>query len=181
MSRRIILSGVHGVGKGYFIKHKIAKYRNIFTVSASAIISEYRDSEDAGNKRVKDVESNQNLLMMSLNKYLKTHTETIVLDGHLVILDAHDYIQRIPKNFFTEGMFDTVLILYDDPKKIYERMFKRDGKHKLSIELIDAIQKAERAYAEELKDMGIDVYYITLDDEEVCAKLFEEERKQWNI
>ena len=88
MSRRIILSGVHGVGKGYFIENKLVHAPNLTVISASGIIAQYHDAEDAGNKRVNDVEGNQKILLNALKNYFEIHKENVLLDGHLVILDT---------------------------------------------------------------------------------------------
>lgn len=172
MSRKIILSGVHGVGKGYFIKSRLAHISNLTVISASEIISQYHDAEDAGNKRVKNVGENQKLLFETLKLYFDKHKETVLLDGHLVILDENDSIQRIPLSFF-EGMFDTIILLQDDVDSIYDRMYKRDGVHKLEKNLIEQIQEKEREYAKELEQQGIEVCYITASSkEETYSHLF---------
>lgn len=139
MNKKVFLSGVHGVGKGYIINNKLSKIPNISVISASEIIGHYHEAEDAGNKRVKDVKGNQILLLSSLKKYFENHNETVLLDGHLVIVDVHDHIQRIPVDFFEKGMFDTLIILQDNPESIYKRLYKRDGVHKLEMNLISEI------------------------------------------
>ena len=161
MPRHILLSGVHGVGKGYFIRNKLANIKQLTVISASEIISQYHNAEDAGNKRVKNVGDNQKILLDVLSSYYFSRDEKILLDGHLVILDSDDNIQRIPIAFFDKGMFDTLIILQDDPQKIYDRLYKRDGIHKLEIDLISKIQENEKKYAMELEQIGVDVYYIT--------------------
>lgn len=173
MKRRIILSGVHGVGKGYFISHKLQQFKNISIISASEILSRHRNVEDAGNKRVKDVDGNQELIFSAVRDYLKCCDKTLVLDGHLVILDSKDQIRRISKEFFNSSMFNTILLLQDDSEKIYERMYKRDGIHKLSIELIENIQQAEKMYAEELSALGVEIIFCTPNNDEKYKQLFE--------
>ena len=166
MSRHIFLSGVHGVGKGYFISNKLAKIKNLTVISASEIISRYHNAEDAGNKRVKNFGDNQKILLDALVDYFAGSNETILLDGHLVILDSQDKIQRIPDAFFASGMFDTLIVLQDDPNLILERLYKRDGIHKLSIDLICQIQENEKKYAYELRKRGIEVNFITPSSED---------------
>ncbi len=166
MSRRIILSGVHGVGKGHFIKNKLANVSNLTVISASGIIAQYHDAEDAGNKRVNDVEGNQNLLLETLKDFFDIHKETVLMDGHLVILDANDNIKKIPTSFFEKGMFDTIILLQDEARLIYDRLYARDGTHKLDINLIEQIQKKEEEYAMELERQGIKIYHLTPFSEE---------------
>ena len=166
MSRRIILSGVHGVGKGHFIKNKLANVSNLTVISASGIIAQYHDAEDAGNKRVNDVEGNQNLLLEALKGFFDIHKETVLMDGHLVILDANDNIKKIPTSFFEKGMFDTIILLQDEAHLIYDRLYARDGMHKLDMNLIEQIQKKEEEYAMELERQGIKIYHLTPFSEE---------------
>ena len=166
MSRRIILSGVHGVGKGYFIKNKLEHISNLTVISASGIIAQYHDAEDAGNKRVNDVDGNQKLLLEAVKTFFEIHKETVLMDGHLVILDTNDNIKKIPTSFFEKGMFDTIILLQDEVQLIYDRLYARDGTHKLEMNLIDQIQKKEEEYAMELKRQGIKVYHITPFSEE---------------
>lgn len=161
MGRRIILSGVHGVGKGYFISHQLADVENLSAITASQLISSVHNPEDAGNKRVKDVKNNQAILLNGLKKLWTNHDGTFLLDGHIVILDSNDRIQRIPISFFEDGMFDTLILLQDNPRLIYDRLIKRDGFSKLSLELISDIQRQETMYAEELVKKGIEVCFIT--------------------
>lgn len=166
MCRRIILSGVHGVGKGHFIKNKLDHVGNLTVISASEIIGKYHDAEDAGNKRVNDVESNQKLLLEDLKKFFEMHEETVLLDGHLVILDANDNIKQIPASFFEKGMIDTIILLQDEAHLIYDRLYARDGIHKLEMNLIEQIQKKEKEYAMELERQGIKVRIINPFSEE---------------
>lgn len=166
MSRRIILSGVHGVGKGHFIKNKLVNVSNLTVISASGIIAQYHDAEDAGNKRVNDVEGNQNLLLETLKCFFDIHKETVLMDGHLVILDANDNIKKIPTSFFEKGMFDTIILLQDEAHSIYDRLYARDGTHKLDMNLIEQIQKKEEEYAMELERQGIKIYHLTPFSEE---------------
>lgn len=166
MRKRILLSGVHGVGKGHFIREKLEGIPDLSVISASEIINLVHVSEDAGYKRVKDVNGNQNILLSSLRTFFSTHAETILMDGHLVILDSKDRIQRIPREFFEKGMFDTLIILQDDPQIIFRRLYERDGRSEITIDLISEIQEQEEIYANELKDVGVEVCYITPYSEE---------------
>lgn len=172
MSRRIFLSGVHGVGKGYFVKNRLTHVGNFTVITASEIIAQYHDPEDAGNKRVYNVGENQRLLFETLKEFFEKHKETVLLDGHLVILDENDKCERIPISFF-DGMFDAIILLQDDVCAIYDRMYERDGVHKLEKNLIEQIQEKEREYAKELEKKGIEVCYITVSSkEETYSYLF---------
>ncbi len=164
MKNRILLSGVHGVGKGYFIRHELSHYMDLQVISASELISKYKQSDD-GNKRVENINSNQVILLNGIKKVLENNDSIILLDGHLTILSTKGTIERIPDTFFKDGMFNVVFLLQDKPERVHERLYKRDGRYKLSLEEIYRIQEEERTYAKELEERGIDVVYINPDSE----------------
>ena len=57
--KAILLSGVHGVGKGFFLEN-IKKYIQSYNIySASSLIEKFQPSADAGYKKVSNVNSNQ--------------------------------------------------------------------------------------------------------------------------
>ncbi len=171
MNKKILLSGVHGVGKGYFIESMVVDKYNVSIISASEVINRYKDCEDAGNKRVKDVQENQDIILDVLRNV--NCDKTVVLDGHLIIISEGDTLQRIPEDYFKEGLFDTIILLQDEPDKIHKRLYKRDGMYKIDLSLISKIQEEELSYAEELRKKGIALYIITPEvSEEQCKKIF---------
>lgn len=159
MSRRIFLSGVHGVGKGYFVNTSIRGKYDVTVISASDVISKCRQSDD-GTKRVDNIYSNQDILLHSIKIMLKEQSKTLILDGHLVLLSKQDEVERIPFSFFDDGMFDTVFLLQDEPKNVINRLFQRDGFYKLDIDTISKMQEEELRYAQELEKRGVSVVYL---------------------
>lgn len=153
----ILFSGVHGVGKGYFLKHRdISDQYTV--VSASYLISKHKKPADAGYKKVKDISKNQDVLTDELLK-LKKDVNNIILDGHICLRNKEGNMERISKNFFTESGIKGIILLQDDSKKISQRIFERDSKT-IDEESIKKIQNEEIAYAKFLKkNLGI-AYYI---------------------
>lgn len=157
----VLFSGVHGVGKGYFLERIESDILDYEVCSASQLIAKYRTATDAGYKRIKDVRSNQDLLINAINDISFDNSKGMILDGHLCILNAKDEIKRIPLYFFENVKISGVIILQDRPDIINERIFKRDGKN-ISIGKIKEIQENEQKYAKKIQiELGIKYIIIS--------------------
>lgn len=155
----VLFSGVHGVGKGYF-SNSVLKRKGFYVVTASELIEDYKKADDAGYKKVLDINVNQQLLLHALCKKRKVH-ERIILDGHLTLLDAHDQIQRIQESFIKAAPVDGIVLLQDDPERIVERQKRRD-KIALKKETLETMQKEEMDYCQFLYNK-YHIPYIVLD------------------
>lgn len=163
----ILFSGVHGVGKNHFLSIHCQKEKTVTVYTASEIIGQYTNSEDAGYKRVNNVDSNQLYLLDGLKKV--DLNKTIFLNGHLCLLNREGEIERIPEEFFAEANIHAIIILQDDPIVIQNRLNKRDGRSNVDEEILEKMQEAETDYARELNmKYGIKNYVIhhNIDDEE---------------
>lgn len=143
----ILFSGVHGVGKGYFIKENIKDNDNIICVSASELIRQYRNSEDAGYKKVKDVEGNQEILLDALRRMVMSVDKSILLDGHLCIINSNSEVETISDSFISKAQMKGIILLQEEIPIIEQRQKARDGLS-LSAEMIREIQCKEKLYAE---------------------------------
>ncbi|MEA5083737.1 MAG: AAA family ATPase [Lachnospiraceae bacterium] len=153
--KTIILSGVHGVGKGYFLERIQKEYPRLNILQASKLIEKYKNSTDAGYKKVKSVMDNQIVLIAAIEAERNNCQGTIVLDGHLCVINSENEVKRIPESFFLEGNISGVILLQDEPAKVEERLKKRDGKS-LSKKYIEDMQKEETIFAESMeKELGI--------------------------
>lgn len=161
----VLLSGVHGVGKGYLtnhIKNDLVEYQ---IYSASGLIERYKSSDDAGFKRVKNVNQNQEILIMSIRQALQKGEKNFILDGHLCIFNRNGNPERIPEYFFEKSGISGIILLQDDATTISERIRKRDGQV-LSIEKIENMQSEETRYANELEEKyGMNILRISPDVE----------------
>lgn len=145
-----LLSGAHGVGKGYFLKKvgkKIEKYQ---ILSASALIGKYKCATDGGYKKVIHVNKNQDVLISALNQEQQSTMEDIILDGHICIYNVDGIIERIPESFFVDGHIAGIIILQDLEVEILKRINQRDS-NSIKIEDIKKMQDEERKYAEEIE------------------------------
>lgn len=156
----ILLSGVHGVGKGYFIDNVLTKIFMGRICTASELIEKYAPATDAGYKRVSDVAYNQNVLIQAIKNELADSKERLLLDGHMCIINSKDDVERIPISFFNETDVDYIILIQDDSSKIIERLNKRDGKT-IPLALIEKVQLEEREYAQYLLE-EFDIEYKIL-------------------
>lgn len=148
-NKTILLSGAHGVGKGYYLENTLSTHDNFTILEASKLISQYKKADDAGHKKVIDVSNNQQILLTSLKTEQSKISGDIILDGHLCLLNAYGNIEIIPENFFEKASICGVILLQDDPQAIVKRLSKRDGL-KLQCETVKMIQEKEIQYCKAL-------------------------------
>lgn len=144
----LMLSGVHGVGKGYFIQKVSSILGDYRVCTASELIHEERKASDAGYKRVSNVKLNQEILISKLNE-LNAVDNNCLLDGHLCVLNSAGKVERVPEDFFCRAKIQGIVILQDFSKEIVERIVRRDNK-KIEYDLVEYMQKEEEKYAVEL-------------------------------
>ena len=147
--KSILFSGVHGVGKGFFLKKIIKEIEGYNVYSASALIEKYNPSTDAGYKKVCNVKDNQEALVKAVKEEKLKNENSFILDGHLCIFDMEGNVVRIPENFFGETQIEVIVLLQDCPKMISDRINTRDGEE-ISIQSIEKMQYEEQKFAEEL-------------------------------
>ena len=145
-----LLSGVHGVGKGYFLQNILEDDSNYTILEASSLIKQYKDAEDAGYKMVNNVSDNQKVLLEALIKEKKQLKTDIILDGHLCIINKNGDIERIPEEFLLKASVQGIILLQDAVEEIIKRQNLRDGVG-LGKQTIAKIQEDEVRYCESLK------------------------------
>lgn len=138
----ILLSGVHGVGKGYYLKNYIRPSGKFEILEASKLISKYKKADDAGYKKVKNVSDNQQVLLRALEEEKRKLRSDIILDGHLCVLNNEGNIECIPDSFIIEASITNIVLLQDEVENIVRKQTERDGLS-MPIELVKAVQKAE--------------------------------------
>jgi adenylate kinase len=147
----ILFSGVHGVGKGYFISKNLKEKDNFICFGASALIQLYRNSEDAGYKKVRNVSGNQEILLEALKQAKMSVDKHILLDGHLCIINSDDKIERIPESFILEAPIKGIVLLQESSSIVSQRQQLRDG-NAISNKMINMIQYEEKNYAKLLSE-----------------------------
>lgn len=148
--KTILFSGVHGVGKGFFLE-KVRDYvKNYNIYSASALIERYQSVTDAGYKKVSNVEDNQDTLIRAIMEEKAYKPKDFILDGHLCVFNAKGDIVRIPEYFFVNTKINGIILLQDEPRVIAERIVQRDS-NRIEISTIENMQDEESKYASELQ------------------------------
>lgn len=149
--KSILFSGVHGVGKGFFLKKVYKEIEQYNIYSASALIEKYQPSTDAGYKKVSNVKNNQDVLITAIKEAQLKDDKSFILDGHLCIFNSQGRVVRIPENFFYETKIEGIILLQDHPNVIFNRINERDA-NEISVQSIEQMQDEEQRYAEELKE-----------------------------
>lgn len=144
MKSCIFIAGIHGVGKTTF-SNKLKTIINYPHYSASDLIKAFNSTLFFGNKRVSDVESNQHVLINSIEQNITE--DCFILDGHFTLIKEDKSIENIPIQTFEKLNITKTILLLDQPNIIYDRINNREKKQLLSIEEIEKMQKEEIKYA----------------------------------
>ena len=143
----IFISGVHGVGKSYFC-NLLKERLGISDYTASQLIAETKQSGFSPDKKVADIDQNQQYLLRAVDN-LRSQGAEFLLDGHFCLLNTNGEITRIPEDTFTRLNPDAIVLLTDDPNVIVQRRFARDHVE-LKVDDIARFQEAEIMYANEV-------------------------------
>ena len=141
MNRTIMMLGVHGVGKSYLLKQL-----NYSSITASDLIREYKNSDQM--KRVKDISSNQNVLLKAI-VCKKLLGKKYILDGHCCLLDEENNIRKIELDMFDKLGLCGVIVLEEDVNIICQRLKERDNLI-INHDLMERFQNQELTYAEKI-------------------------------
>lgn len=154
----ILLIGIHGSGKTSFANNLKLKY-GIEYFTASSLINEKKVLMYAGNKRIKDIDNNQEILIESVDNK-KRYYKNFILDGHCCLINEQGNIERIKEDYIKRLNPSRIIIIYDDIENIQNRLQKRDDVNE-NFDLLEILSAEERAYAAELgKKMKIPVNEI---------------------
>lgn len=142
----IFCSGIHGVGKDYFLK-KIEESTGVKSYLASTLIEEYRRVQFDSNKRTKDISGNQDCLIGAIR--IANLPKEYILNGHFCLLNSRGEPERIPIETFYELRPNRIIILKEKPEIIVGRRMMRD-RQEVSVEDTKRFQEEEIAYGKEV-------------------------------
>ncbi|MBD5096054.1 MAG: AAA family ATPase [Lachnospiraceae bacterium] len=169
--KTILFSGVHGVGKGFFLDKVKENIQHYDVYSASKLIERYRPSTDAGYKRVSNVNNNQDILIKAIKEEKFHNRKDFIIDGHLCIFNARGDVEFVPQYFFIDAQITGIVLLQDEPRIICDRISQRDS-NKISMRNIEKIQDEEQKYARELQNK-FQIEYVII-SHECTGEQFEE-------
>ncbi|MWK60179.1 AAA family ATPase [Pseudomonas otitidis] len=143
----VFVAGVHGVGK----THLCQQYASAFPVlheSASSLIQRERTQTAWSlDKRVVDVNDNQNALFRAVRR-IALEGDSLLLDGHFVLISESAEFIKLDVQVFESLGLRGVVLLEASPEVIVSRLEKRDYS-KSAVNIEDFI-KAERNNAENI-------------------------------
>lgn len=163
MKNIIFIGGIHGVGKTTFCQ-KVLQKINIQHYSASHLIKSIdKELIYNKNKKVIDIDNNQNKLIIAINKYIE-ETKTSLLDGHFCLLNRAYEIKEIPINTFIAMRPKAIIVLYDKIDNIKNKNSERDG-ILYNDKLLLSFQNRELGYSEKIaKKLDIPYKKINVND-----------------
>lgn len=122
MKKIILLTGIHGVGKGY-ISNLIREKIKLPIYEASKLIKQTGNSSDY-NKKVKNINKNQELLYMGINSFVKE--DIFILDGHTCLLNINGEIEKINLSILRKFNVKGIIFVHDEANSIISRLYNRD-------------------------------------------------------
>lgn len=140
----VFVGGIHGVGKTTFCQ-ALAKIMEINHYSASELIKRYNSELTFEDKKIKDVQKNQNALIASIEKFIEY--DSFILDWHFTLLNQSNHIIDVPLDTFGKLNIKKILLLVLNPELILKRLNSR-SQNKITFELIEPLQKKEIKQAE---------------------------------
>lgn len=112
---------------------------------------------------------NQDYLVAAIRELEKVETNYL-LDGHFCLLDSLGTVYRVPTNTFEELCPQALIVLFDSPKRIADRLSIRDGvQHEVSE--IEAFQKEELRYAQEISER-LGIPFLAVDNSESLCEAY---------
>ncbi len=165
----IFCSGIHGVGKDFFLK-KVEEVTGIKSYSASSLIETYGSVEFDEDKRTPNINRNQECLLQALKS--EKLPKEYILNGHFCLLNEKGEPERIPIKTFYELNPSKITILTEKPEIIVGRRMIRDRKE-VSVEETEKFQKEEIIYGKEVaKKLGIPIKVFDVRNENKQAIKF---------
>ena len=152
----ILIGGIHGVGKSYFAE-KVKNALNINTYQSSKLISDLKNECFTNNKRVSDIDGNQDYLLKAIDK-LNSLKKEYLLDGHFCLLNEYGDVEKIESQTYRVLNPSAVILITEEPEIIVGRRLNRDGVIS-EIKKIKEFQEYEINYAKEIThELGIPLY-----------------------
>nr|WP_171909795.1 ATP-binding protein [Aquisalimonas asiatica] len=173
----IFVAGIHGVGKTSLCA-AIAGQEGMQHHSAGRII---RDEDAAAlsgeTKAVSNINHTQRLLVNGVNR-IRQGERALLLDGHCALVNGSGQVEAIGQEVFDALDLAGIILVYDSPKRIYERLVARDSTS-FTVATLTKLQSVEIAAADAIaQGLGIPIIRVRAADrasiEKVRARIWRE-------
>lgn len=149
----IFVGGIHGVGKTTLC-NLLSHSLDIKSYSSSKLISLIKNDNISADKKVSNIEENQNVLLSAINKLVQEE-KPYLLDGHFCLINEKNKITEVPIGVFENLNIKEIFVLVDDIENILKRLEQRDSKE-YQNKLINEFQEREVKWAKEVaKNIGV--------------------------
>ncbi|USK71727.1 ATP-binding protein [Peribacillus asahii] len=149
MPRVIFISGIHGSGKTTLGKNLSNKLGIEFAISSEVIKKELKHQNWDNEKRVSNIEENQNILCNGIEKNY-ANSKTIILDGHFSLLNREKRITNLPFGVFSQLNITFIITCITKVDLIKERLQNRDNNNDIDIHQLETFQKTEINQAQKI-------------------------------
>jgi adenylate kinase len=112
------------------------------------LISEEGAEPSTPDKRVADIDGNQERLLRALARY-QASLNTIILDGHFCLRNERGESEPVPAAVFRRLSATAFLLLSEDPEQIAARLSARDSRQH-QLESIVGLMACEQSTAKRL-------------------------------
>lgn len=182
MPKVIFICGIHGSGKTT-LGQNLSNMIHIPFDSASRIIKNMTEENWDNEKRVKNIDRNQNILLEGINN-IYSEEEIISLDGHFTLLNKDKEISYIPIEVFQNLNLSCVITCITSLEKIVERLKERDGNTTVDVNTLNKFQEAEQKHANNISiQLGIPIISYDTNKknlEDLVDKLIKGGLLKWN-
>lgn len=142
----IFIAGVFAVGKTTLC-NQVNALTGIPHFTASGLIkAEKANAISKTDKKVINVENNQQLLIKGLQRVIADQGCRLMLDGHFTLPNVTGQIEPVSLSVFEELQLAKVVLLHDEPAQIASRFNARDGKE-ITVEEVREHQDKEISHA----------------------------------
>ncbi|NCP76451.1 ATP-binding protein [Shewanella vesiculosa] len=124
----IFVAGVHAVGKTTACEKASRSLKIPYYTASGLIRSEKESAISKVGKGVADIVGNQELLIRGVKRvFEQSKSGKIILDGHFTLLKTDGTVETIPEEVFSALELDAIVVFYDEPISIAERLAERDS------------------------------------------------------
>lgn len=166
MKNTIFIAGVHGIGKTYYCSRLSKMYKNVKHLTASSLIKMDSNNMSSKEKRVKSIDSNQQIMINNYSLLRQRDEDLFLFDGHFVLIDSTSKIVEIKVEVFKSLDLSAIILFIDDVQSIHNRLIHRDIESDLTIDILDEIQKNELTQAKRIsQNLKIPLTIVNLKNE----------------